>query len=120
MITFTQSGKKYSAGHEERIRRIFSAAKWLDIKPGLSLPMAQGEAIKEIIRTTPGRHTACSIHNSFNFADGDEVGYGEVIGLKTHYKNGEAVSLWLDYGCGVCSLAVDFTEAAHMAAKVAI
>jgi len=97
--TFTQVGKPYSDGKEEELAGMFERLSWQSIP--CTMGAMPGEAIKGAItelRIPKVDFVACSR---------EMAPYG-LLGIKGHYKNGDATIYMVDEGDKVVVLASDF------------
>ena len=101
--TYTNVGKEEAT--LEQIDEAVKTLNWLELSKEKSLPMAQGLAIKEVVKK-------CRIPKVSHIAyhgmiHGSSCPYG-FYGIKAKYKNGKAVIYLLDNGCEVVIMASDF------------
>jgi len=97
--TFTQVGKEHSEGKEEELAGMFERLNWQAIP--CTMGMMPGEGIKNAIKELriPKVDFVASSH--------ELAPYG-LLGIKAHYKNGDATIYLVDEGCQVVVLASDF------------
>jgi len=98
--TFTEVGKGHSEGREEELSGMFDRLQWRSIP--CTMGAMSGEAIKTAIielRLPKVDYVACS----------HELAPYGLLGIKAHYKNGDAIVYMVDEGCSLVVLASDFT-----------
>ncbi len=97
--TFTQVGKEHSEGKEEELDAMFERLEWPSIP--CTLPMCLGLGLKEVIK-------------ELRIPKVDQVAYSHelapygLMGLKAHYRNGDATVYMIDEGDIITILASDF------------
>ena len=97
--TWTQVGEEHSESKQEELANMFDRLEWQSIP--CTLPVMPGEGIKKVIR-------------ELNIPKADQVAYSHemapygLMGIKAHYKNGDATIYICDEGCQCVILATDF------------
>jgi len=97
--TWTQVGKAHTEGHEVAIGEMLDRLNWQKIP--CTMGMMPGEAIKAAIKELriPKVDYVASSH--------ELAPYG-LLGIKAHYKNGDATIYLVDEGCQTVVIASDF------------
>ena len=97
--TYTQTGKRYTEGKKTELNGMFKRLKWQAIP--CEMAAMPGMGIKEVIKQL---HIPKVSHVS---ASHELAPYG-LMGIKAHYKNGDAIIYIIDTGCECIVLASDF------------
>lgn len=97
--TWTSVGKKHTEGREAEIGEMFNQLKWQKIPCTMAAMPREGikVAIKEL-RLPKVSHVASS----------HELAPYGLMGIKAHYKNGDAIIYIVDEGCSIVVIASDF------------
>ena len=101
--TYTHVGKDEAT--PEQIDKAILTLDWLELAKEKSLPMAQGLAIKEVVKRLRVPNVSHVAYHGM--IHGSSCPYG-FYGIKAKYKNGKAVIYLLDNGCEVVIMASDF------------
>lgn len=97
--TWTQVGKEHTEGKEAELSKMFDRLKWQEIP--CEMAFAPGEGIKQAIKQL-------RIPKVSHVADSHELAPYGLMGIKAHYKNGDAVVYLVDEGISVVVIASDF------------
>jgi len=97
--TFTQVGKEHTEGKEAKIGEMIDRLDWQSIP--CEMGMMPGEAIKAVIKEL-------RIPKVSHVAASHEMAPYGLLGIKAHYKNGDANIYLVDEGCSTVVIASDF------------
>jgi len=97
--TWTKVGKHHTHGREEDIGGMIDRLNWKEIP--CEMGMMPGEAIKAAIKEL-------RIPKVSHVANSHEMAPYGLLGIKAHYKNGDANIYLVDEGCSTVVIATDF------------
>lgn len=97
--TWTQVGREHTEGKESELAEMFERLDWQTIP--CTLPMAPGEGLKEVIKEL-------RIPKVSHVAYSHELAPYGLMGVKAHYKNGDATIYMVDEGSEIVIVASDF------------
>lgn len=97
--TWTNVGKGHTEGKEEEIAEMINRLEWKPIP--CDMPAGPGLGIKEVIKQ-------CRIPKVSEVAYSHELAPYGLMGVKAHYKNGDANIYMVDEGCNIVIIASDF------------
>ena len=97
--TWTEVGKKHSEGKQEELAEMFDRLEWQSIP--CTMPMAPGEGLKGVIKEL-------HIPKVSEVAYSHELAPYGLMGVKAHYKNGDATIYMADEGSNIVVIATDF------------
>ena len=97
--TFTQVGKEHTEDKEAEIGGMIDRLNWQAIP--CEMGMMPGEAIKNVIKEL-------RIPKVSHVAASHEMAPYGLLGIKAHYKNGDANIYLVDEGCATVVIASDF------------
>ena len=97
--TWTEVGKEHTEDHQEEIAGMIERLNWQSIP--CEMAMAPGEAIKAVIKEL-------RIPKVSHVASSHEMAPYGLLGIKAHYKNGDANIYLVDEGSSTVVIASDF------------
>jgi len=97
--TWTQIGKEHTEGKETELAEMFERLNWESIP--CDMAAMPGLAIKNTIKEL-------HIPNVDYVAASHELAPYGLLGIKAHYKNGDATIYLVDEGCQTVVIASDF------------
>ena len=106
MIDWMESGKKYTAGKEAEMQKIFSEVEWQEFIAGKKEGMMPALAIKGIIQQTNRK--------PLRYAISHELAPLGLYGIEFNYTDATVKSYWVDDGVTCSCLAAEPTFKAEV------
>ena len=98
--TWTEVGKEHTKNKQEEVAAMIDRLEWQSIP--CTMPMGPGEGLKSVIKEL-------RIPKVSHVAFSHEMAPYGLMGVKAHYKNGDANVYMVDEGSNIVIIASDFS-----------